>query len=151
MTSPARYGDGRSAKMGERGGALHLSAVLPAISAALGHPIPTAIHRDPLSLQTVLGLPDARSAVIVLVDGLGYWNLNMRLGHAPYLRSLMNDSVNQRPIATCMPSTTVAAMASFGTGTCPGLTGMTGYTQLNPNNGEICQLISSCRTGCTRH
>lgn len=142
MTSPARYGDGRSAKMGERGGALHLSAVLPAISAALGHPIPTAIHRDPLSLQTVLGLPDARSAVIVLVDGLGYWNLNMRLGHAPYLRSLMNDSVNQRPIATCMPSTTVAAMASFGTGTCPGLTGMTGYTQLNPNNGEICQLIS---------
>lgn len=80
--------------------------------------------------------------VVALVDGLGYWNLNMRLGHAPYLRALMNDTANQRPIATCMPSTTVAAMSTFGTGTCPGMTGMTGYTQLNPKTDEICQLIS---------
>lgn len=54
----------------------------------------------------------------------------------------MNDTANQRPIATCMPSTTVAAMSTFGTGTCPGMTGMTGYTQLNPKTDEICQLIS---------
>ena len=141
MTSPARYGD-ELPDEGGRGGALHLSSVLPAISSAIGHPIPTAIHADPKRLQEALGLPDARSAVVVLVDGLGYWNINMRLGHSPYLRSLMADSVNQRPIATCMPSTTVAAMSTFGTGTCPGLTGMTGYTQLNPDNGEICQLIS---------
>ena len=141
MTSPARYGD-ELPDEGSRGGALHLSSVFPAISSAIGHPIPTAIHADPKRLQEALGLPDARSAVVVLVDGLGYWNINMRLGHSPYLRSLMADSVNQRPIATCMPSTTVAAMSTFGTGTCPGLTGMTGYTQLNPDNGEICQLIS---------
>lgn len=141
MTSPARYGD-ELPDEGSRGGALHLSSVLPAISSAIGHPIPTAIHADPKRLQEALGLPDARSAVVVLVDGLGYWNINMRLGHSPYLRSLMADGVNQRPIATCMPSTTVAAMPTFGTGTCPGLTGMTGYTQLNPDNGEICQLIS---------
>ena len=91
----------------------------PPISSAIGHPIPTAIHADPKRLQEALGLPDARSAVVVLVDGLGYWNINMRLGHSPYLRSLMADSVNQRPIATCMPSTTVAAMSTFGTGTWP--------------------------------
>ena len=126
---------------GTRGGALHLSSLLPAISAAIGQPVPTAVHHDPASLQGALGLPDARSAVVVLVDGLGYWNLAMRLGHAPYLRSLMNDTVNQRPIATCAPSTTVSAMATFGTGTCPGLTGMTGYTQLNPATGALCQLI----------
>ena len=54
----------------------------------------------------------------------------------------MNDTANQRPIATCMPSTTVAAMSTFGTGTCPGMTGMTGYTQLNPKTDGICQLIS---------
>ncbi len=140
MTTPARYGD--TAPAHARGGALHLSSVLPAVSSAIGHPMPTAVHADPKHLQTALGIPDASSAVVVLADGLGYWNLNMRLGHAPYLRSLMNDSVNQRPIATCMPSTTVAAMATFGTGTCPGLTGMTGYTQRNPRNGEICQLIA---------
>ena len=124
-----------------RGGALHLSAVLPALSAAIGHPISTKVHTDPQACKKALGLPDATSAIVVLVDGLGYWNLAMRLGHAPYLRSLMNESANQRPIATCAPSTTVAAMATFGTGTCPGLTGMAGYTQLEPNNHKLIQLI----------
>lgn len=137
----ATYGDGTPGA-GERGGALHLSAVLPAVSDAIGAPVPTAVHRDPHALRAALGLPEARSAVVVLVDGLGYWNLRLREGHAPYLRSLLREPANRRPIATCAPSTTVAAMASFGTGTCPGLTGMTGYTQLNPDTGEICQLIS---------
>lgn len=41
MTSPARYGD-ELPDEGSRGGALHLSSVLPAISSAIGHPIPTA-------------------------------------------------------------------------------------------------------------
>lgn len=133
------YGD--DAPAGRRGGARHLSAVLPALSAAIGHPAPTKIHADPKACQVALGLPDASSAIVVLVDGLGYWNLAMRLGHAPYLRSLMNDSANQRPIATCAPSTTAAAMATFGTGTCPGLTGMAGYTQLEPASHKLIQLI----------
>lgn len=122
-------------------GALHLSSVLPALSSAIGHPTPTPVHADPKACQEALGLPDSASAIVVLVDGLGYWNLAMRLGHAPYLRSLMNDTANQRPIATCAPSTTVAAMATFGTGTCPGLTGMAGYTQLEPNSRKLIQLI----------
>ncbi|MCH9276306.1 alkaline phosphatase family protein [Bifidobacterium amazonense] len=147
LTPTARYGDGAADDTagdtagGARGGALHLSAILPAASAAIGHPIGTAVHHDPAALQRALGLPDATSAIVVLVDGLGYWNLAMRLGHAPYLRSLMNETANQRPIATCAPSTTVAAMATFGTGTCPGLTGMAGYTQLNPVTGKLSQLI----------
>lgn len=135
----ARYGDNAGV---ERGGALHLSSVLPALSAAIGHPIATAVHANPDTVRRSLGLPEAFSAIVVLIDGLGYWNLAMRLGHAPYLRSLLNDSVNQRPISTCAPSTTVAAMASFGTGTCPGLTGMTGYTQRNPITGELAQMIA---------
>ena len=133
------YGD--DAPADGRGGALHLSAVLPALSAAIGHPTPTKVHADPKACQHALGLPDAESAIVVLVDGLGYWNLAMRLGHAPYLRSLMNERANQRPIATCAPSTTVAAMAAFGTGTCPGLTGMAGYTQLEPASHKLIQLI----------
>lgn len=139
LVPTARYGDGTV--KGGRGGALHLSAVLPAVTAAIGHPVPTAVHADPRALQTALGMPDATSAIVVLVDGLGYWNLAMRLGHAPYLRSLMNEPANARPISTCAPSTTVAAMATFGTGTCPGLTGMAGYTQLNPVTGKLSQLI----------
>ena len=99
------------------------------------------MHRDPDEAHRKLGLPEVESAVVVLIDGLGYWNLAMRLGHAPYLRSLMNEPANQRPISTCAPSTTVAAMSTFGTGTCPGLTGMTGYTQRNPETGELAQMI----------
>ncbi|NEG79240.1 nucleotide pyrophosphatase [Bifidobacterium avesanii] len=125
-----------------RGYARHLSAVLPALTAAIGQPVPTAVHADPKRLQRELGLPDASSAIVVLVDGLGFWNLGMRLGHAPYLRSLMNEPINRRPVSTCAPSTTVAAMATFGTGTCPGLTGMTGYTQRNTQTGELAQLIA---------
>jgi hypothetical protein len=119
----------------------HLSAVLPALSASVGVAVPTAVHADPAQSQADLGLPNVESAIVVLVDGMGFWNLADRLGHAPYLRSLMNDSANQRPIETCYPSTTVAAMGTFGTGTAPGLTGMLGYTQLNPARGVITQMI----------
>ncbi|MEJ5921952.1 nucleotide pyrophosphatase/phosphodiesterase family protein [Bifidobacterium thermophilum] len=137
LTSPVAYGDGKAL----RGGALHLSSVLPAVSDALGSPVGTRIHADPVVVRGALGMPQASSVIVVLVDGLGYWNIASRIGHAPYLRSLLADSVNQRPISTCTPSTTVAAMATFGTGTCPGLTGMTGYTQRNPDTGRLCQLI----------
>lgn len=123
-------------------GARHLGCVLPAVSAALGAPVPTRIHPDPERLRVELGLPRARAAIVVLVDGLGFWNLTLRRGHAAYLRNLLDDSAGSRPISTCFPATTVAAMGTFGTGTCPGLTGMTGYSQLNPRNGKICQLIA---------
>ncbi|BDR53157.1 nucleotide pyrophosphatase [Bombiscardovia nodaiensis] len=137
LAPTSTYGD----ELDRRGQALHLSSVLPAVSAALGAPVPTAVHTRPKALQAALGLPDASSAIVVLVDGLGYWNLQHRLGHAPYLRSLVNDPANARPIATCLPSTTTAAMGVFGTGTCPGLTGMAGYTQLNVDTGSLGQLI----------
>lgn len=137
LTSPAVYGDGGVA----RGGALHLSSVLPAVSDAIGSPVTTRVHANLAALRDAMGMPRASSVIVVLVDGLGYWNIASRIGHAPYLRSLLADSVNSRPISTCSPSTTVAAMATFGTGSCPGLTGMTGYTQCNPATGQLCQLI----------
>jgi hypothetical protein len=151
FVATARYGDfdGMTDHTGsdlaaiavQRGGARHLSSVLPALCSAIGHPVTTAVHENPTALQATLGFPDASSAIVVLVDGLGFWNLNLRIGHAPYLRSLLREPANQQPISTCFPSTTVAAMATFGTGTCPGLTGMTGYTQRNPRTGELSQLI----------
>lgn len=130
-----------AASVGNRGGALHLSSILPALSDAIDAPVSTAIHHNPKALRESLGIPQAHAAIVVLVDGLGYWNILMRQGHAPYLRSLFNESINQRPISTCLPSTTVAAMATFGTGTCPGLTCMTAYTQKNAQTGKLAQLI----------
>ncbi|WEV76380.1 nucleotide pyrophosphatase/phosphodiesterase family protein [Bifidobacterium sp. ESL0800] len=124
------------------GSSRHISAVLPALSAAIGHAMPTAIHPDPEGARAALGFPETDSAVIVLVDGLGFWNLAMRAGHAPYLRGLMHQERNAAPIATCIPSTTPIVMGAFGTGTCPGMTGMTGFTQRNEQTGGVGQLIS---------
>ncbi|WEV73473.1 alkaline phosphatase family protein [Bifidobacterium sp. ESL0798] len=124
------------------GSSRHISAVLPALSAAIGHPMPTPMHPDPEAARLALGFPKADSAVVVLVDGLGFWNLAMRAGHAPYLRGLMNQERNAKPIVTCIPSTTPIVMGSFGTGTCPGMTGMTGFTQRNEKTGGLGQLIS---------
>lgn len=140
LVPTAHYSDQLPSE-GTRGGALHLSAVLPALSCAIGHPIETAVHRDTRALQSALGFPQVRSAIVVLIDGLGFWNLSRRLGHAPYLRSLMKDQTNCRPISTSAPSTTVAALSVFGTGTCPGLTGMAGYTQREPQRDRLVQLI----------
>lgn len=65
----------------------------------------------------------------------------MRLGHAPYLRSLMNESANQRPIATCAPSTTVAAMAAIRYRNLPGTDRNGGLYALEPASHKLIQLI----------
>lgn len=126
-----------------------LSAVLPALSSAIGLPCPTPVHPDAQACQQALGLPSVRSAIVIVVDGLGFHNLQLRIGHAPNLRSLIanqtanqsGDDLSKASILTCYPSTTVAALSAFGTGTCPGLTGMLGYTQLNPKTRKIAQMI----------
>src|SRR2546430_17216168 len=56
-----------------------LADVLPSVAAALGLPV-----RGPARMP----LPVARSAVVVLVDGLGEELLAARGGHAPFLRSV---------------------------------------------------------------
>jgi len=123
----------------------HLSSVLPGISFAIHTPVSTAYHQTAEDCSHILNLPQCSSAIVVLIDGLGYWNLAERIGHAPYLRSLLHNNpennADTASINTCYPSTTVAALGTFGTGTCPGLTGMLGYTQLNPENHHIAQMI----------
>lgn len=126
--------------------ARHLSAILPACASALGYDLPTPVHPHPRADQEALGIPDARSILVVLVDGLGFHNLDERKGHAPFLRSLLKQKVNSRPISTCLPSTTPVAMATFGTGTAPGLTCMTAYKQLNAEEDLVCQLIQFINT-----
>ena len=140
MTSPARYGD-ELPDEGSRGGVSTYPRYFPPFPAPSG----IRFQRPSMPIRN-----DSKRHLACRTRVRQSWSggrsrileHQYEMGHSPYLRSLMADGVNQRPIATCMPSTTVAAMSTFGTGTCPGLTGMTGYTQLNPDNGEICQLIS---------
>lgn len=75
--------------------------------------------------------------VVVLVDGLGLEMLQERKGHAPRLRTWLAEAragaEGLGPGArTCVPSTTAAALTTIGTGALPGVTGMVGYSVLNP-------------------
>ena len=119
----------------------HLPAVLPAISASLGAPCPTALYKSPEECRERLDLPRAASCLFVFVDGLGYFNLLKNLGHAPFLRS-KRSFFRSSPFFSCFPTTTAAAICSMGTGTCPGLTSVFGYTQINPFTGRLSQMIS---------
>lgn len=105
----------------------NLAAVMPGVLAALGQ-----------SHSSSLQFPRATRACVVLVDGLGFSNLNERRGHAPNLRSLGTETA----ITTVVPSTTAAGISSFGTGLLPGRTAMGGYALRVPDTREVFNLIA---------
>lgn len=101
-----------------------LAGVLPRVVASLG------VRHSPYA-ELLPALPPARSAVVVLVDGLGLELLRTRSGHAPYLRSLLAASDSQAGTAG-FPSTTATSMGTFGTGLPPGQHGLVGYVVRDP-------------------
>jgi hypothetical protein len=72
----------------------------------------------------------------MLVDGLGDALLRERSGHAPYLRSRL-DEVGT--LTAGFPTTTATSMGSLGTGRPPGAHGLVGYEVLVP---ELDQLLN---------
>lgn len=65
---------------------------------------------------------DCNQVVLVVLDGLGWEQLQDRLDHAPNLASMEGGS-----ICTVAPSTTAAALTSISTGLPPGQHGIVGY------------------------
>ena len=86
-----------------------------------------------------LGLPRAKSACVVLVDGLGSANLRFRAGHANFLA---NQMTKDGSILCGFPSTTVASLASFSTGLKAGSHGMVGYQVLDRQVGANLNLLT---------
>ena len=82
----------------------------------------------PQLLASLTGFPDwfapARSAVLVLVDGLGRANLGARSGHARFLASRMGKKDAAR---TVFPTTTATALTSLLTAADAGVHGIVGY------------------------
>jgi hypothetical protein len=103
-----------------------LGEVLPAVSAALGAPL--------TGFAPTLELAASPRAVVVLIDGLGFELLRRRRGHAPFLRSQLD---NTRRLTAGFPSTTATSMGSFGTGRPPGTHGLLGYEVLAPDQGLL--------------
>jgi hypothetical protein len=101
-----------------------LADVLPSCLAALG------VQGFPHALK----LPTVRSAVVVLIDGLGAHNLAQASAHARFLSGL---SGKTHTIQTVFPSTTASALASLTTGESPGTHGMLGYRIKDPATGHV--------------
>lgn len=100
-----------------------LTDVLPACVAALDPHLPGA---DPRAAE-LLGIGEAPQVLVLLVDGLGWVPLSDHLAHAPVLRAHRSSTA---VVHTVVPSTTAAAITSFGTGEPPGRTRMVGYSVL---------------------
>jgi Type I phosphodiesterase / nucleotide pyrophosphatase len=103
-----------------------LGDLLPAIARAMS----VDVGLPPSSIE----LPEARSYVVFLVDGLGYELLRDHAEHAPYLHSLLAD---QPPATVGVPSTTVTSLTSFGTALMPGTHGVVGFTSRIPGTDDL--------------
>lgn len=97
-----------------------LTAVLPDVLAALLGASPT--------------LPEVRSAVVMVVDGLGARGL---AAHAGYARFLTAHTSKKAVATTVFPSTTAAALTSLLTGTDVGMHGIVGYRARVPETGRV--------------
>lgn len=73
--------------------------------------------------------------ILVLVDGLGWWNLQAYLGYTPNLRRLVKSgqvSGGEPSGRSVCPSTTAAAITSILTGLAPGAHNMLSYQLTDP-------------------
>jgi hypothetical protein len=92
-----------------------------------------------------LGLPPASRVCVVLADGLGRNLLKQKSAHTPFLRSVMQAGQGEVPVwlDSTFPSTTAAALASFGTGLPPGQHGMVGYDVLDPEQDKVVNMLGN--------
>lgn len=88
-----------------------------------------------------MNLPKLKSAVVVLIDGLGTHNLETRIGHANALGALLK-SQPKSSIRCEFPSTTVVSLAGFATGERSGLHGLVGYNVANQDQTGLVNLLT---------
>ncbi len=90
-----------------------------------------------------LGLPETRSVVVMLVDGLGASMLRARTGHARRLTA----EWRKKDTAFSFPSTTVAGITSLTTATRAGEHGLLGYSLFDRAAGVIRNQLSGWGDG----
>jgi hypothetical protein len=103
-----------------------LGDLLPAVATALGV--------DAGLPPTSMALPEARSYVVFLVDGLGYELLRDHPDEAPFLSAQLD---GQPPATVGVPSTTATSLTSFGTALPPGSHGVVGFTSRIPGTDDL--------------
>lgn len=109
-----------------------LTDVLPSVLAALG------VADEP----NALALEPCTNAVVLLIDGLGWSALQSHPDDARFLSSGAG-----RAITVGCPTTTVASVASLGTGRTPGEHGLTGYTSFVPEIDAVINWLAWQKVG----
>jgi Type I phosphodiesterase / nucleotide pyrophosphatase len=109
-------------------GAGSLADLLPSVSAVLG--VPGA--RDVLGLRA--RLDGVRRVAVLLVDGLGAYQVPVAVPHAPVLAGLAADAGT---LTSGFPSTTPASLVTLGTGVPPGAHGVLGFTVRRPDGAIL--------------
>jgi hypothetical protein len=92
-------------------------------------------------LEARIAFRPARSAIVVLVDGLGAAALAARAGHARWLAAAKGTGSLKR-LRSGFPTTTAAALTTLTTGRSPGTHGVVGYSGWNPDTGRVMNLLS---------
>ncbi|HWH00529.1 MAG TPA: alkaline phosphatase family protein [Pilimelia sp.] len=109
-----------------------LADVLPSVLACLGVPEAT----DRLGLRPALG--GVRRVAVLLVDGLGHFQVPVAGRVAPTLADLATGRLGLAAALTCgFPSTTPASLVSLGTGAPPGQHGVLGFTVRMPGTDRV--------------
>ncbi len=106
-----------------------LGDVLPAVGTALGVDAGLPVSN--------IELPDARSYVVFLVDGLGHELLRDHAEEAPFLHAHLGE-----PATVGVPSTTATSLTSLGTALPPGGHGVVGYTSRIPGTTDLLNALS---------
>ena len=106
-------------------GRASVDAVVPAILA----------RHEPSPAWLPEPVVDAEQVVLLVLDGVGWEQLQDRASLAPTLASMVGG-----PITTVAPSTTAAALTSFTTGVPPAVHGVLGYRILAPT-GDVLNVL----------
>ncbi|MEU4691198.1 alkaline phosphatase family protein [Actinoplanes sp. NPDC023714] len=109
-----------------------LADLLPSVSAVLGVP----------GAADVLGLTERLDGVdrvgVLLVDGLGAYQLPLASKHAPVLADLAAGGRGHAGTLTAgFPSTTPVSLVTLGAGVPPGVHGILGFTVRRPDGGIL--------------
>jgi hypothetical protein len=112
-----------------RYGDASLADVLPSALAVLGVPGAT----DPLGLAA--RLDGVRRIAVLLVDGLGWFQIPTAAPYAPTLAGLA--ATVGRPLTSGFPSTTPTSLVTLGTGAAPGAHGVLGFKVRVPGTDRV--------------
>ena len=106
-----------------------LAELLPSVSALLG--VPGAADVLGLGAQ----LDGIERVAVLLVDGLGAYQLPVAAPHAPVLTQLASGTA--RTLTSGFPSTTPVSLVTLGAGVPPGAHGVLGFTVRKPDGGIL--------------